>query len=187
MGKVVILGGNARSGKSTLAYQLIGRGYSRISFDNIYSAIEEGLKISIEDMPMDLQFSFFENIVNKSIEEAEIENVNIVIDMYDFLPEDIHRLKNRDKVEVYFLAYPQCTLEEIKYNVIHYAKPTDWISQIDSEYLNSCVKRFYERNQMLVEECHKYGMSLIDTMSGENRNRVLNDLLLKIVNEDKEN
>lgn len=184
MGKVVILGGNARSGKSTLAYQLVGRCFSRISFDNIYNAMEDGLKISIEDMSKDLQFSFFESIVNKSIEEAEIENVNTVIDMYDFLPEDINRLKNKDKVEVYFLAYPKCTLEEIKYNVIHYAKPTDWISKVDSEYLDSCVKRFYERNQMLLEECRKYNMSLIDTMSGENRNKVLNDLLLRIVSED---
>jgi len=183
MGKVVILGGNARSGKSTLAYKLISKGFSRISFDNINNAIEEGLQISLNDISHDLQFAFFENIVNKSIEEAEIENVNTVIDMYDFLPEDINKLKNRDKVEVYFLAYPNCTLEEIKFNVIHYAKQTDWISQVNKGYLNSCVKRFYERNKMLVKECNKYKMPLIDTMDGEDRNKILNDLLFRIVNE----
>lgn len=39
MTKVVILGGDARSGKSTLSYTLIKKGYNRISFDNIYDAI----------------------------------------------------------------------------------------------------------------------------------------------------
>lgn len=182
MGKVVILGGNARSGKSTLAYQLTKEGFSRISFDNIYTAIEDGLKISMDDVSDDKQFAFFESIVNKSIEEAEIEDVNTVIDMYDFLPKDIAALENKDKVEVYFLAYPNCSLESIKYNVVHYAKPTDWIAEVDEDYLDSCVERFYERNTMLVSECAKYGMNLIDTMDGENRDKVLNDLLNKIIN-----
>lgn len=183
MGKVVILGGNARSGKSTLAYKLISKGFSRISFDNINKAIEDGLKISIDDISQDLQFAFFENIVNQSIEEAEIENVNTVIDMYDFLPEDISKLENKEKVDIYFLAYPSCTLEDIKFNLIHYSKPTDWISQVNEEYLNSCVKRFYERNEMLVKECKKYEIPLIDTKDGEDRDKVLDDLLFKIVND----
>lgn len=183
MGKVVILGGNARSGKSTLAYRLTKHGFSRISFDNLYSALEEGLNIKMDDIPEHFQFSFFESIVNKSIEEAQIEDVNIVMDMYDFLPKDIANLKNKEKVEVYFLAYPNCSLEEIKYNVIHYAKPTDWIAQVEEEYLNTCVLRFYERNKMLVEECKKYNMELIDTKSGENREMELNRLLDRIVKE----
>lgn len=181
MSKVVILGGNARSGKSTLAYKLIKNGYNRISFDNIYNAIEEGLNVKIDELSSELKFAFFENIINKSIEEAEEEKINFVIDMYDFLPADIDRLKNKDKVKVYFLAYPNCSLEEIRFNVIHYAKPTDWIAQVNEEYLDSCVKRFYERNKLLVKECNKYGLNLVDTKSGEKRNIVLNQLLNEII------
>lgn len=184
MGKVVILGGNARSGKSTLANRLTKKGFSKISFDNLYHDLEEGLKIKIEDFPYELQFSFFESIVNTALKEIEIEDINIVIDMYDFMPSDIEKLKNKEKLEVYFLAYPNCSLEEIKYNVIHYAKPTDWIAQVEEEYLNSCVKRFYERNQILVKECEKYQMKLIDTMTGENRKVVLSQLL-EIICENK--
>lgn len=183
MAKVVILGGNARSGKSTLAYQLVKNGYNRISFDNIYSAIEEGLNIKLDELPNELKFAFFENIVNKSLEEAEMEGINTVIDMYDFLPSDIDKLQNKDKVETYFLAYPNCSLEKIKFNVVHYAKPTDWIAQVNEEYLNSCVERFYKRNQLLVEECNKYKLDLIDTKYGEDRNIILNGLLNKIIKE----
>ena len=181
MAKVVILGGNARSGKSTLSFKLIKKGFNRISFDNIYSAIEEGLNIKIDEFSYDIKFAFFENIVNKSIEEAEIEGIDTVIDMYDFLPTDIDRLQNKDKVKVYFLAYPNCSLEEIKFNVIHYAKTTDWIAQVNEEYLNSCVKNFYDRNKLLVKECSKYGFNLIDTKSGKNRNMILNQLLNEII------
>lgn len=182
MGKVVILGGNARSGKSTLAYKLIKRGFNRISFDNIYDAIEDGLNIKMDELSDDLKFAFFESIVNKSIDEADNEGVDTVIDMYDFLPFDIDKLKNKNKIDVYFLAYPTCSLEEIKFNVIHYAKPTDWIAQVDEDYLDSCVERFYERNNMLVQECRKYNFKLIDTQSGEKRDIILNQLLDEITN-----
>lgn len=182
MGKVIILGGNARSGKSTLAYRLVKSGFNHISFDNIYSAIEDGLKINMDELSNDKQFAFFESVVNKALEEAQIEGIDTVIDMYDFLPIDISRLQNKDKVEAYFLAYPNCTMDEIKYNVIHYAKPTDWIAEVDEEYLDSCVQRFYERNNMLVQECKKYNLPLIDTKSGEERNIILDKLLNEITN-----
>ena len=84
MGKVVILGGNARSGKTTLAMCLVKKGFSRISFDNLYETIEDTLNIKIDELPQSQQFEFFESIVNKAIEEAEIYGINTVIDMYDF-------------------------------------------------------------------------------------------------------
>jgi len=182
MGKVVILGGNARSGKTTLAYQLQAKGFNRISFDLLNTYIEDGLNIRFDDLSDEKKFNFFQSVVNEAISESENENINIVIDMYDYLPEDIDNLSNKDKVEVYFLAYPECTKEEIKYNVVHYAKPTDWISQVNEDYLDSCVDRFYERNKILVEECNKHNMTLIDTKSGDERNNILSDLLNKILN-----
>ena len=182
MGKVVILGGNARSGKTTLAYKLQKQGFNRVSFDLLNTYIEDGLNINFDDLSEEKKFNFFESVVKEAVSESENEDINIVIDMYDYLPEDIEKLSNKDKVEVYFLAYPNCTREEIKYNVVHYAKPTDWIAQVNEEYLNSCVDRFYERNKMLVEECDKYNITLIDTKSGDERNKIIEDLFNKIIN-----
>ena len=181
MSKVVILGGNARSGKTTLAYQLQNKGYNRISFDNLITYIEEGLQIKFDELDEKTKFRYFETVVDEAIKEVENENINIVIDMYEYLPSDIVKLKNKDKLEIYFLAYPNTSKEEIKHNVIYYAKPTDWIAQVNEEYLNNCVIRFYERNNLLVEECNKYNVELIDTKSGEERNKVLTHLLNNIV------
>ncbi len=182
MAKVVILGGNARSGKTTLAYMLQKEGFNRISFDLLNTYIEDGLNINFDDLSEEKKFNYFESVVNEAINESENEDINIVIDMYDYLPADIDKLQNKNKVEVYFLAYPECTKEEIKYNVVHYAKPTDWIAQVNEEYLNSCVDRFFDRNKMLVEECDKYNVTLVDTKSGDERKEVLNNLLNKILN-----
>ena len=49
MGKVVILGGNARSGKSTLAYQLVKQGFSRISFDQLSEVLNETFSIDLDN------------------------------------------------------------------------------------------------------------------------------------------
>jgi adenylate kinase family enzyme len=182
MGKVVILGGNARSGKSTLAHMLSKSNYTVISFDILQSVIEESFNLSFDKMDEEMRFNFFQNIVNKYIKESEINDLNVVLDMYDYLPKDIDRLENKDKVEVYFLAYPNQTKEEIKYNIIHYSAPTDWIAQVDEDYLNSCVDRFYDRNAMLVVECEKYNQTLVDTKSKEERPRVLEKLYNKITN-----
>lgn len=185
MGKVVILGGNARSGKSTLAYKLVKHGFSRISFDQLVDVLEETFSIDLNNKDKDKSFKFFENYLNLLIKETETEDINYVVDMYDYMPKEVAKLTNLAKVEVYFLAYPDCTKEEIKYNVIHYAKPTDWIAQVNEDYLNSCVNRFYEKNRLLKEECAKYHMPLIDTKSGESRVQILQDLCEKIINNEK--
>ena len=182
MGKVVVLGGNARSGKSTLSFMLVKNGFSRISFDNIHEIVRNSFDIDINELSEEKKFILFENIINLSLDESINENTNIVIDMYDYLPEDINKLKRKEELEVYFLAYPNCSKEQIKYNLKTYSKPTDWIAQVNENYLDSCVERFYERNQILVEECKKYNMKLIDTMDRENRNIVLDNLLDIIIN-----
>lgn len=180
MSKVVVLGGNARSGKSTLAFMLVKKGFSRISFDNLFDVVENSLNVNIDELGDKVKFKIFQNVVDKAVEESENENTNIVIDMFDYLPKDIHRLANKEKLEVYFLAYPSCDKEQIKYNVKHYSKPTDWIAQVDENYLDSCVERFNKRNKLLVKECEKYNMQLIDTKSGKQRNIVLKKLLRRI-------
>ena len=181
MGKVVILGGNARSGKSTLAFWLVKHGFSRISLDNIQKYLEDGLKIDFDSLTKEQKLSFFKTIVDTSWQESKNEGTNIVIDMYDFLPEDLEKIGLKDKNNIYYLIYPKCTKEEIKYNVVHYAKKTDWIAQVNSEYLNECVERFYKQNQIILEQCIKYNYKYVDTSSGSARNLILEELLQEII------
>ena len=185
MGKVVIIGGNARSGKTTVSYALQKQGFNRISLDLLNTYIEDGLKIEFDKIDEETKFRLFETIVNEAIKESNNEDINIVIDMYDYLPHNIDRLVNKDKVEVYFLAYPNISIDDIEYNIVHYAKSTDWIAQVNKDYLHECAIRFYNRNNMLVEECKKYNLTLVDTKSGNDRDIILNKLFEQITNKEK--
>lgn len=180
MGKLIILGGNARSGKSTLAFKLIKKGYSRISLDNLQCYLEEGLNINFEELSDELKLQYFKTIVAKALEESKTEDINIVIDMYDYLPHDLESIPNIDKKNIWFLIYPNCTKEEIKYNVIHYAKESDWIIKVNEKYLDECANRFYVRNKVILGECKKYNYQYVDTSSGKKRELVLEELLRKI-------
>lgn len=186
MSKLIILGGNARSGKTTLSNKLIENNFNYISFDELYDFMKECLNINVDKMNHEDKTKIFDYIFNRCIEKVN-NNENYIIDMYDFLPKDLCKYQDVDNVEIYFLAYPNCTKEEIKYNVIHYAKPTDWIAQVNEDYLDECVERFDKRNKLLLEECGKYNMVLIDTKSGNNRNTVLNDLYDKIISSERRN
>ena len=97
MGKVVILGGNARSGKSTLAYQLVKHGFSRISFDQLVDVLEETFSIDLNNKDKDKSFKFFENYLNLLIKETEAEDINYVVDMYDYMPSEVAKLENITK------------------------------------------------------------------------------------------
>jgi tRNA A37 N6-isopentenylltransferase MiaA len=178
--KVIILGGNARSGKTTLAIMLQKIGFNRISFDDICEALEKGLNINLDNDSAEILYKYFEITVEQAINNAKINEISTVIDMYDFTPEYVGRLPYQKEIEVYYLAYPNCTKEEVKYNVIHYAKLTDWIVQINESYLDECVERFDRRNKDLVESCSRYNYELIDTSSGDERTKILNNLYKKI-------
>lgn len=186
-GKVVIIGGTPRSGKTTLSVRLAKNGFSRISFDHINESIEKGLpEIIIEDNHNQeccskKLYIFFETMVNNAVNDAKIYGINTVIDMYDFTPEYVSKLPNQKDIEVYYLGYPEFSVEEIKHNIKYYAEPTDWIAQVDDEYLGEVAHRCYEVNQKLVKQCDEYGYQFVDTGAGSDRNMALENLFNKIV------
>lgn len=190
-GKVVILGGTPRAGKTTLANMLTRSGFNLISFDSISQAIKDGLpEIKIEDWTDQEQCSkklypFFEALIKGYIgSEGQmfgLTGLNYVVDMYTFSPEYINKLPFQNEIKVYFLGYPNQSIEEIRHNIKFYAEPADWIAQVDEEYLTVVAQRCYFVNQKTWEQCQKYGYEFIDTDAGDNRNTILNDLFNKII------
>jgi adenylate kinase family enzyme len=190
-GNVVILGGTPRSGKTTLAVQLAKNGYSKISFDYINESIEKGLpEVIIEDNHNQeccakKLYMFFETMVGGAVTDAKIYSMSTVIDMYDFTPEYVSKLPYQDSIEAYFLGYPDFNIDAIKYNIKYYAQPTDWIAQVDEEYLNEVAERCYIINHKLVTQCKQYGYQFVNTGAGEARIIALNNLYSKIINDYK--
>ena len=185
-GKVIILGGTPRSGKTTLAVMLARNGYSKWSFDIINEAIEKGLpEVSIEDNHDQEScakklYPFFVTVVGGAVEDARRFGLNTVIDMYDYTPEYVSRLPDLTEIDVYFLAYPDFSVDEIRTNIRHFAQPEDWIAQVDEDYLTVVAERCFQVNKKLVRQCAEYGFRLINTGAGDDRERTLANLFREI-------
>jgi hypothetical protein len=189
-GKVVIIGGTPRAGKTMLAIKLVRYGFNRISFDNLSDAIQKGFpEVVIDDWTnqeicADRQFEFFKAIIESAVNDAKIYGMNTVIDMYDFTPEYVSKLPNQNDIDVYFLAYPNKSIEEIQYTIKFFAKPVDWIAQVSEDYLGIVAKRCSQMNEKLVNQCKEYGYRLINTGVGDDRPKALERLFSKIIRQD---
>lgn len=189
-GKVVILGGTPRSGKTSLAVMLARHGFSKLSFDHIGEALHEGLPEVVIDRPHDQECSaeklyrFFETLVGCAVSDARIYGLSTVIDMYDFTPEYVSKLPGMENLQVFFLGYPGFTVEEIAHNIRHYAEPTDWIAQVDEDYALEVAERCHAVNEKLVRQCRQYGYEFVDTGAGAKRGEVLGGLFNRIMETD---
>jgi 2-phosphoglycerate kinase len=190
-GKVVILGGAPRAGKTTLAIQLARHGFNKISFDQLSDALQKGFpEIVIEDqydqeVCAKKKYAFFESVVESSINDAKIYGLNTVIDMYDFTPEYVSKLPCQKDIEAYFLAFPGLSVDEIRHNIKFYAEPADWIAEVDDDYLTVVAQRCFQVNEKLVRQCEQYGYELVNTGAGDERTKVLNRLFGKIISDKK--
>jgi len=187
-GRVIILGGCPRAGKTTLAVKLVksGLGFSKISLDHLSGGLSKFSEISITDW-LDREkvaaklLEFVQSLLGALLEDAAVYGINYIFDQYDFSPVDIEKLPFKDKLDVYFLGFPDISAEEIKYNIKHYAKPTDWIAGVDEEYLGVVAKRIYDYNIVLKEQCEKYSYRFVNTGVGEERDVVLDSLYEEII------
>lgn len=187
-GRVLLIGGCPRAGKTTLSVRLAKEGgFSRISLDSISDALIQGFpEILIED-PTDQEecatkkFAFFQSFIGSLLNDAELYGINSVLDMYDFTPEHVHRLPFRDRLEVWFLGFPELSVSEIRRVIRQYAAPTDWIAQVDEDYLTVVAERIHRFNQKLKKQCQDYGYPFVDTGVGDARTQKLQELYEMII------
>ena len=167
-GRVIVIGGCPRAGKTTLSVRLVksGKGFSKISGDYLGN-----------------DFESVKNILENLLHDAEVYQINSVFDYcsYDCTPEDIERLPFKDKLEIYFFGFPDIPASEIRYNIKHYAKYADWISHVSDDYIGEVSEKIYAHNIILKEQCEKYNYKFINTGVGEERNVVLDLLYDEII------
>ena len=117
-GKVIIIGGCPRAGKTTLSVKLVksGLGFSKISGDHLGDALLSN-------------FEQVKTLLESLLEDAGAYGINAVFDYFpdNFTLDDIEKLPFKDKLEMYFLGFPDIPVEEIKYNIRYYAEPKDWM------------------------------------------------------------
>ena len=174
-GKVILIMGCPRTGKTTLAVRLVksGKKFSRMSGDHLSTFVGEA----------EIQGFDFSALIEGLVKDSEIYGMNTVFDCtsYDFPLEAVDKLPFKNKLDIYFFGFPDISEDEIRYNIKHYSKPTDWIYHLSEESLAQSAKYIYDFNIKLKEFCETYGYKFICTGVGAERDAILNLLYDEII------
>lgn len=178
-GKVIIVAGNKRSGKTTLAMKLHKEyNYNYYNFDMLLDVIE-GTFTELNDGDEKKYIKLLENMVERSLKDAENYGVNSVYD-YIFEPEHLKDFKYRDKVQIIFLANLDANENNIREDFKKYSKPFDWPSYVSPSDIERNVLWILNKNKTLIQECENYNFRLINTSRGEVRDRILEEICVEL-------
>jgi len=174
-GRLIIVAGNKRAGKTTLCSMLVEKGFIHLNCDNILDALDEVVGSN------KLDFDFFNILVSRYYRDAKNYNQNIVFDIYDFNPGMLKKLKEFNNVELLVLAYPNANKEDIKHCLQKYGEDFQWNKTMTEDDLNRNINLIVEKNKILEEECKKYNIKLFDVGIKEQRNIKINDVFNYII------
>ena len=177
-GKVVILTGNKRAGKTTLANKLNKEyNFTHLNMDQILDAVDyvcdkKDIKHFIDC------YDFLEKLVAFAVDNAKNYGENTVIE-YIFKISDVKRLQEKYDIAVYAL-YTDTDEENLRKILKEYSKDYDWPSYVGEDDFNRNIKEILELNKKIKKECMNSKIKLIDTSYGKNRDVIIDDLSQEI-------
>jgi len=178
-GKVVIIAGNKRAGKTTLTNLLHDKyNFNYYNYDMLLDSIESSFP-DLADKNDDKYIELLNNMVERSLEDANNYGISTVYE-YIFTPKQLSTFKYKDLVEIYFLANLDITEDNIVSDMKEYSKPFDWPSYVSQADIDRNVKEIMDKNELLLKDCKKYGFELINTSRGDKRNTILESLAERI-------
>ena len=188
--KNIIIFGEPRSGKSTLAnmiidkfnYQVIHVDAVRDTFKEIYPELNIAPDIAINNKKFQL---FIQEYLNRNTKQEERNKYGYVVEGCETSVDDCNRLFNIDENIIYYLAPDDITPEEFFNNIRANDTEKDWTFKLSDEELMQKVKNMITKGKKIKEECKKYNIKFVDT--SHNRKEKLNTILKNIESEIKIN
>lgn len=179
-GKVVILIGTKRAGKTTTAVKLNKEyGWNYLEFDHLLDSLDLVIDNSNKK---EYEFKFFESTVNFQLEDAKNYGINTIIVVWDFKPEQLSKLKKFNELEIYCLMPIDITENILKDTLVKYSNTYDWpLSATEEDLIRNKNNILQERDMFLIE-CPKYNIEIFNTSYYENRDKKINELITKIAN-----
>lgn len=177
-GKVVILTGNKRAGKTTLANKLNKEyNFTHLNMDQILDAVDyvcdkKNLKHFIDC------YDFLEKLVAFAVDNAKNYGENTVIE-YIFKISDVKKIQEKYNVLAYAL-YTDTDEKNLRKILKKYSKEFDWPILVGENDFNRNIKEILDLNERLKEECMNSKIKLIDTSYGKNRDVIIDNLSKEI-------
>lgn len=189
--KNIIIAGIARAGKSTVCKELSKKGFSHFTCDSLVYSLEhvfpklginqeettEGVKTTSKNFaPLLLTLA--------KCMEKEYLPYPVVFDVYQLMPEDyIKHMKTKD-ISVYFLGYPDISVEE-EFKILRANKvPGEYTLKYTDEYLKKLIEQRINESKFIQKECEKYNLPFINT--SYNRTQKIDELVDRILNDVKQ-
>lgn len=179
-GKIVIVCGNKRAGKTTLCTRLQkGYGFNYISLDKLLDSLEETFPI-LHGSRDTKYVALLENLVKRDLEDAKNYGISTCYD-YVFSPKELKKFKYRDDVRIIFLANLDANSDNILSDMKKYSKSYDWPSYASKSDIDRNIKSILEYNEELKEDAPKYNFELFNTSRGENRDKIIDEIIANLI------
>ncbi len=179
--KNIFIGGVARSWKGTLA-SLIKQNvpqYNHISLDYFTSALKEifpetGIKT---DVIMGETSPKLARLLSKVMDIINTKEEKYIIDSAHILPYDILKYIDAKKWDVYFLGYPNTTVEEKTKVILEKDDKNDWTKKKTFDELCFKIKNLIEISKTIEAECKKNNIRFVNTsINFDKQLRAISDL-----------
>ena len=167
------------AGKTTLTMKLHQKyNFNYYNFDMLLDSLEESFRV-LQDHNDDKYVTLLNEMVKRSLDDAKNYGVSTIYE-YIFTPKQLSMFEYKDKVEIYFLANLDADDTNIREDMKKYSKPFDWPAYVGVEDIERNVKEILEKNELLKNDCQKYGFNLINTSREDRREVILDQLVEEI-------
>ncbi len=184
--KHVIIAGVPRAGKTTLCSLLSDSSrYQHLTMDAIVMALESAFpetKIKHTDcwdfLPTSKQLIKFIQEIITTDNYAKLP-YRLALDLYHITPQEYAENINKEYCSIYFLGYPDISVQEKFKQIRIHDTIYDWTSQREDKIVLEHIEKYIEISQFLEEECRKYQLPFINVSN--NREEILKKLANEII------
>lgn len=165
--KNILIGGVAKSGKSTLSEQLChNHKYNHIPLDYVTASLskthpEIGIKSNVvinEETSNKLS-----QLLKIVIEIIDTKEEKFIIDTAHVFPHSILPFLNREKWDIYFIGYPNTNRKEKLEIIRKHETKDDWTYKRTDEEMLEILEQLIEISKKIKEECERYQVKFVDT------------------------
>lgn len=183
--KHIIIAGVPRAGKTTLSSYLADTPkYQHIAMDGIIIGIENGFPETGVKHTDCWEFLSTSNKIIDFLKAITITTnydrlpYRLAFDLYHITPKIYSENIDKECCDIYFLGYPNISIEEKLKQIRKFDTKWDWTSKRDDEDVKAHIKDYIEISKWFEEECEKYDLPFIDV--SQNREQKLRELADKI-------
>lgn len=187
--KNILIMGIGRAGKTTLSKMIKNKytSYNLIHSDSLKWALiraDNKEKYYRENVDKQKEFEYGEYFQKTLLElynsliRQDKNNYGYILESGQLHPKIVKEMIDFDNTTVICLGLGNANIEDMVNLCIEHDTEEDWTYGLSSEYLKKHAEDWYNSNEMLKIECHKYGIRYIDTF--KDRIKVLKDTLDKL-------